>query len=122
VRGASTAFTVLLIGDIAAPLVGHFLAHTPLRLLGVWWLVVVSVIAYVVGGVRSSAPTLPWLHGAAAAAGAWLLMLPIRLALTRLGDLRAIAVDLGIAVLAGVAGGLLGAHRRSGRGAQQGPS
>jgi hypothetical membrane protein len=113
VRGASTAFTILLIGDIAAPLVGHFLAHTPLRLLGVWWLVLVSVIGYVVGGIRSAAAARPWLHGIAAAVLAWLLMLPIRLALTRLGDLDAIAVDVGIALAAGTVGGLLGAYRRS---------
>lgn len=72
VRAASTAFTVLLLGGLAAPMVASVFPAG-----GRYWLVVVALGAFAFAGSRIGTAAAPALHGATAAVGGYLLVLPI---------------------------------------------
>lgn len=73
VRAMSTGFSVLLVGELAGTLVGHFLP-----LVGSIWLVLVGPIGYVAAGTRVGTAAKPSLQGALAALGAFSLTVPLR--------------------------------------------
>lgn len=73
VRGASSGFTVLVLGELLLPLVGALSA----TLAGLW-LSLVGAAGFAVAGRRVGRARRPMLHGAAAALGALTLTLPLR--------------------------------------------
>jgi hypothetical protein len=74
VRGASTGFSVLLIGGLMAPIVG---AISPP--LGGTWLTAVAIAAFVIAARRTGVASVPALHGAVAAVMSYVLVLPLLL-------------------------------------------
>lgn len=72
VRGASTAFTLLVLGGLAAPIAGAIASP-----LAVVWLPLVAVVAFAVAGCRAASSPWPPLGGAAAALSSYLLILPL---------------------------------------------
>lgn len=72
VRGASTGFTVLVIGGLTAPLGARLMPVT-----GAVWLPLVAVVAFAVAGAKIGTAPRPPLHGAIAALAAYLLVLPL---------------------------------------------
>jgi hypothetical protein len=74
VKGASMAFSVLVIGGLATPLIASLV---PVASAGTLWVVLVSAAAFTLAGRRIGEATHPALHGAAAALGAYLLVLPL---------------------------------------------
>ncbi|MDE0775873.1 hypothetical protein [Nocardioides sp.] len=74
VRGASTGFTVLILGELLAPLAAQL--NTTLGLL---WVSMVGAAGFVVAGSRIGVASNPWLQGAITALAAFLLTVPLRL-------------------------------------------
>ena len=73
VRGASTGFSVLVIGGLLAPVVTSLLP-----LLGrTVWLPLVAILAFAVAAARIGRACRPAVHGAVAAASSYLLVLPL---------------------------------------------
>ena len=103
VRGASTGFSVLLIGGLLAPMVT--LASTVLATV---WLTGVAVVAFAVAARRSRLAGAPAVHGAVAAVFAYVLVLPLLLPFEQSRDplqisltaLTAVVVGAGVASLA----------------------
>jgi len=99
VRGASTAFSILVIGGLLAPIVG--VVAQPLALI---WLPSTSVVAFVVAGARAASVPWPPLGGAASALSGYLLVLPLVLLLNPEGrNLGQIAATAALAVVTGAA-------------------
>lgn len=73
VRGASSGFTVLVLGELLLPLAGSVSS----TLAGLW-LSLVGAAGFVIAGRRVGRARRPMLHGAAAALGALTLTLPLR--------------------------------------------
>lgn len=73
VRGASSGFTVLVLGELLLPLVG--MASPVLAGL---WLSLVGATGFVIAGRKVGRARRPLLQGAAAALGALTLTLPLR--------------------------------------------
>lgn len=72
VRGASTAFSVLVLGGLLHPVliqVAYPLAYV--------WLPLVAVVAFAVAGIRAAATTWPPLGGALSALCSYLLVIPL---------------------------------------------
>jgi hypothetical protein len=113
VRGASTGFTILVIGGFAAPLVGLVPVLGPV--LGPPWLIIVAVVAFVVAGSRIGRTPGPRLHGAAAAVTAYVLTLPL-VALSGNFQLIQIPLTLLVAIVMGGLSGHLAARRAAGPG------
>lgn len=95
VRAASTGFTVLLLGGLAAPIAAQVLGE-----VGRYWLLIVAVVAFITAGVRIGSASSPMQHGAVAAIGGYLLVLPIvfvtgGLEITQVGTTLAAAVVVG---------------------------
>lgn len=74
VRGASSGFTVLVLGELLLPLAGAVSS----TLAGLW-LSLVGATGFVLAGRRVGRARRPMLQGAAAALGALTLTLPLRL-------------------------------------------
>lgn len=109
-RGASTGFTVLVIGGLVQPLVS--LALPP---LGVVWLIVVAVAAFAIAGRRIGDASSPPLHGAVAALASYFLVVPLVYLATRSVDLQQIVLTSAVALVVGAAAGHLAGHGRSSR-------
>jgi len=107
VRGASTGFSILVIGGLLAPFVT--LVSVPAAAV---WLTGVAVVAFAVAARRSQLADVPALHGVAAAVGAYLLVLPLLLPFPQGRDVRQILLTLATAVVVGAATGALMARRR----------
>lgn len=111
VRGASTGFTVLVVGGLAGPL----MAAVPV--VGRPWLLLVAVVGFAAAGWRIGDAISPAVHGATAAVASFLLVLPLllitggRMGFAQLASYSAVA--LGMAV---VTGAVVGAVRGSRRG------
>ncbi|KAA9165978.1 hypothetical protein FPZ12_003210 [Amycolatopsis acidicola] len=105
VRGASTGFTVLVLGGLAAPLG----ALVPVA--GTVWLPVVALVAFVVAAARVGTAPRPWLHGMVAALSAYLLVLPLVL-LGGSHDVGQMGLTFLAAVLVGAGSGFLAGYRR----------
>ncbi|GAA4115863.1 hypothetical protein GCM10022215_15090 [Nocardioides fonticola] len=112
IRGASAGFTVLLFGELLAPLASQINGS-----LGLFWLSMVGAAGFVTAGSRIGTATSPWLQGAVAALLAMLLTVPLRLLVGvdsaagwyRIGVSAAFSIIVG--ALAGRGAGL--ARRRS---------
>ena len=74
VRGASTGFTVLIIGELMSPLVAGI--HP---VIGLLWLSLVGAAGFVVAGSRIGTARRTWLQGALAALAALTLTIPLRM-------------------------------------------
>lgn len=72
VRGASRGFTVLLLGGLVQPI-----ATAYLPVIGVVWLPLTALAAFVVAAWRPGNSAIPWRYGALAAIGAYLLIVPL---------------------------------------------
>lgn len=72
VRGASTSFSVLVLGGLLHPVLIQ--VAYPLAFV---WIPLVAVVAFVVAGMRAAASPWPALGGAAAALSGYLLVLPL---------------------------------------------
>jgi hypothetical protein len=106
VRGASTGFSILLIGGLLAPMAT--LVSVPVAVV---WLAGVSVVAFVVAARRSRPANAPALHGAVAAVLAYVLVLPLLLPFEQGRDVRQILLTLATAVVIGAVTGALAARR-----------
>ncbi|WP_375001806.1 hypothetical protein [Aeromicrobium sp. CTD01-1L150] len=111
VRGASAGFSVLLIGGISAPLVGFL----TMPLAGTLWLTATAALAFVVAARRIGRPKVPQLHGAVAAVGAYLLVLPLVLPFQAGRDLGQIALTLATAISVGACTSWVQDRRKNGR-------
>ncbi|SNR82151.1 hypothetical protein SAMN06265360_12136 [Haloechinothrix alba] len=99
-RGASSGFTVLVIGGLAAPVVVGVVPAA-----GMVWLPLVAVVAFVVAAARGGSHRVPAVQGATAALTAYLLVLPLVVLVTRSVDLVQIATTASTAVLVGAGAG-----------------
>lgn len=106
VRGASTGFSILLIGGLLAPL-----ATLVSPVAGALWLAGVAVLAFAIAARRSRLAEAPALHGAVAAVGAYALVLPLLLPFPQGRDVGQILLTLATAVVVGAASGSLMARR-----------
>lgn len=106
VRGASTGFSILLVGGLLAPMLT--LVST---LATAMWLAAVAVLAFAVAGRRSQRAGIPALHGVFAAVLAYVLVLPLLLPFEQGRNLGQIAQTLLTAVLVGALAGTVSARR-----------
>jgi hypothetical protein len=103
VRGASTGFSVLIIGGLLAPMVS--VAST---LAAAVWLGGVAVVAFAIAARRSRLAGAPAVHGAVAAVFSYVLVLPLLLPFEQsrepmqilLTAVTAVVVGAGVASLA----------------------
>lgn len=106
VRGASTGFSVLVIGGLLAPM-----TTLVSGLVATVWLTGVAVLAFVVAGRRSQAAVRPGVHGAAAAVLAYVLVLPLLLPFEAARSWSQVAATFATAVVVGAVTGLVAARR-----------
>ncbi len=106
VRGASTGFSVLLLGGLVAPMVT--LASTALAIV---WLTGVAVVAFAVAARRSRLAGAPAAHGAFAALFSYVLVLPLLLPFEQSRDPLQILLTAITAVVVGAGVGSLAAGR-----------
>jgi hypothetical protein len=106
VRGASTGFSVLLIGGLLAPMVG--LAST---LVATVWLTGVAVVAFAIAARRSRLAGAPAVHGAVAALFSYILVLPLLLPFEQSRDPLQILLTAATAVVVGAGCASLAAGR-----------
>jgi hypothetical protein len=110
VRGASTGFTLLIVGFYTGPM----MANVPL--IGEPWLLVVAVAAFAAAGWRIGDAVSPPMHGALAALTAYVLFVPIvflGLGRVPLDQWQLVMTPFAIAIVVGAA---VGAYRRRQRG------
>lgn len=96
VRGASAGFTVLLLGGVLDPLAA--MVVPPFAFL---WLPLVAVAGFVTAGARRGVSSSPWLQGATAAVGSYLLILPLVLIAPSGRNPLQITMTLAAAILLG---------------------
>lgn len=106
VRGASTGFSVLLIGGLLAP----FLTLVS-TVAAAGWLAAVAVVAFAVAARHSRRAGNPGLHGAVAALFAYVLVLPLLLPFEQGRDVGQIALTTVTAVVVGAASAMFMARR-----------
>lgn len=113
VRGASKGFTVLVVGELAAPLVAG-LGST----LGLLWLSLVGAAGFVTAGSSIGHARSCWLQGALAALTALSLTVPLRLlvGLDTAEQWYAVGISAGFGVVVGALAGLSAGNLRSRRG------
>ncbi|MCF7550735.1 hypothetical protein [Pseudonocardia sp. WMMC193] len=112
VRAASAGFTVLLLGGLAAPIAAQFLP-----VVGQFWLSIVAVAAFVVAGWRIGDARNAALHGACAALGSYVLVLPLVLwtaGLAAVGWGQIVGTAAVAVVVGGLTGFVVGRRRDSG--------
>lgn len=73
VHGASTGFSVLVIGGLLAPVIASLLPTLGRTV----WLPLVAILAFVVAAIRIGKACRPAVHGAVAASLSYLLVLPL---------------------------------------------
>jgi hypothetical protein len=106
VRGASTGFSVLLIGGLLAPMVT--LASTVVATV---WLTGVAVVAFAIAARRSRLAGAPAAHGAVAAVFSYVLVLPLLLPFEQSRDPIQLLLTAVTAVVVGAGCGSLAAGR-----------
>ena len=117
VRAASTGFTVLLLGGLLAPL-----AASLVPVVGQFALAIVAAAGFVVAGRGIGNARSTVLHGACAAVGSYLLVLPLVLwsSSTAGGvDVTQVVATAGTAVVVGGLAGHIAGRRRASATAQQ---
>ncbi|OLZ42939.1 hypothetical protein [Amycolatopsis keratiniphila] len=102
VRGASSGFSVLIIGGLAQPL-----AVTWVQALGYVWLPLIAVIAFIVAARKIGNASLPAAHGAVAALCSYLLALPLSLLVPTGRDPLQIGLTAATAIVVGAVVGLV---------------
>lgn len=107
VRGASSGFSVLLIGGLVAPMVG-----IAAPLLGSVWLTLTAFTAFVVAARRIGVATVPVLHGAVAAVLAYILVLPLLLPFEAGRNVPQILLTFATAISVGACTGWIQSRRR----------
>lgn len=106
VKGASLAFSVLVIGGLSAPL------GSTIPVIGPAWLIITAVIAFVVAGYRIGEAIDPRVQGAGAAVAGYLLVLPlVVLGTGGLDPVQLILTLVTAVVMGGLAGHLAGRSR-----------
>ncbi len=106
VRGASTGFSVLLIGGLLAPFLTLVSA-----VAAAGWLAAVAVVAFAVAARHSRRAGNPALHGAVAALFAYVLVLPLLLPFEQGRDVGQIALTTATAVAVGAVSAMFMARR-----------
>ena len=109
VRAASTGLSVLLLGGLMTPL------GQTVPVLGPFWLLLVSVVAFAAAGSRVGDAGLPHVHGGCAAFGSFLLVLPLVFWFPPAGtglEPAQIVSAAGAAVVVGTAAGYVAGRRR----------
>ncbi|WP_214366572.1 hypothetical protein [Pseudonocardia sp. H11422] len=112
VRAASTGFTILLLGGLLTPI-----AATYLPVIGRFWLLVTAVVAFAVAGRRIGTAAVPALHGACAALGSYILVLPLVLWMPGQAagvDVEQLVSSAGMAAGVGAIAGAIAGRRRDG--------
>ena len=106
--GASTGFSILLLGSLAAPIAAALLPG-----LGSAWNALVAAAAFSVAGVRIGNARAPALHGALAALSSYLLMMPL-VVFTAVQQVRTgpVGMTLAGAVAVGAATGFVNGKKR----------
>ncbi|MDT7704448.1 MAG: hypothetical protein QOG20_55 [Pseudonocardiales bacterium] len=107
-RGASTAFSILVVGGLAQPVVG-----TVAPPVGAVWLIIVAVLAFAVAGCRIGDAGLPIAHGAATAVFGYLFVLPLVVFAAHGIDAGQVVGTAAVAVVVGGAAGWLAGQARS---------
>lgn len=110
VRAASAGFTVLLLGGLLAPIAATYIPY-----VGQVWLSLVAVAAFAMAGSRIGQARAPHLHGACAALGSYLLVLPLVVWFTSgtegVGVVQILATAVAAVAIGGLAGLLAGRRR-----------
>ena len=106
VRGASTGFSVLVIGGLLGPMTT--LVSTAFATV---WLTGVAVVAFVVAARRSQDAGSPARHGMVAALLAYVLVLPLLLPFEAARNWPQIALTAVTAVVVGAVTGVVAARR-----------
>ncbi|GAA2536742.1 hypothetical protein [Pseudonocardia abyssalis] len=110
VRAASTGLTVLLLGGLMTPI-----AQAYLPVVGQFWLLLVSVVAFAAAGSQVGDAELAPVHGACAALGSFLLVLPLVFWFPPAGaglDFAQIVSAAGAALVVGALAGHVAGRRR----------
>lgn len=107
-RGASSGFSVLLIGGLIAPMVG-----IAAPVLGAIWLTLTAVVAFVVAARKIGLAASPALHGAVAAVFAYVLVLPLLLPFEAGRNVPQILLTLTTAVSVGACTGWVQSRRQT---------
>ncbi|NBH07496.1 hypothetical protein [Amycolatopsis sp. SID8362] len=102
VRGAAVGFSVLIVGGLVRPVVRSWAP-----VLGIWWIPLVTVVAFAVASCRIGKAALPAVHGAVAALCSYLLAFPFSLFVPAGRDPVQILLIALIAVLTGSLVGFL---------------
>ena len=106
VRGASSGFSILVVGGLLAPITtlvsGPFAAA---------WLAGVAVVAFAVAARRSQRAGAPAVHGAVAAVIAYVLVLPLLLPFEQGRNLPQILLTVATAVVVGAITGAVASRR-----------
>lgn len=106
VRGASTGFSILVIGGLMSPLTTLIS-----DMVATVWVTGVAVLAFAVAARRSRLAAVPAAHGAAAAVFAYVLVLPLLLPFEQARNPEQIGMTFLAAVVVGSAAGSLAARR-----------
>ncbi|UUV28628.1 hypothetical protein NQK81_28050 [Amycolatopsis roodepoortensis] len=109
VRGASTGFSILVIGGLAQPL-----AVMVVPVLGGVWLPLVALAAFAVASRRIGTASLPAVHGAVAALCSYILALPLSLLVPAGRDPVQIGLTAATAVVVGAVVGFVRSRRKRG--------
>ena len=110
VRAASTGLSVLLLGGLMTPI-----AQAYLPVVGQFWLLLVSVAAFATAGSQVGDAELTHVHGACAALGSFLLVLPLVFWYPPAGaglDFAQIVSAAGAALVVGALAGHVAGRRR----------
>ena len=108
IRGASTGFTILIIGGLLAPM--WTLVSTVVA--GIW-LAAVAIGAFAVAARLSQAAGNPPVHGVVAAVTSYVLVLPLLLPFEEGRNVPQIIATFATAIVVGALAGWLAAGRRT---------
>lgn len=112
-RGASSGFSVLMIGGLMAPIVA---VKAPS--IAAVWLTATAVIAFVVAAWRPHRASSPAIHGCVAALASYILVLPLILPFKQGRDPWQIGLTTLTAVVVGAMACMIGTEVRRRRAAQ----
>lgn len=107
VKGASTGFTVLVVGGLSAPIMSR------VPVIGVAWLIITAGVAFVVAGSRIGDALSPAVHGAATAMAAYLLALPLVVLASGTIDLQQVLLTSITSIVVGAIAGATAARLRT---------
>ncbi len=106
-RGVSSGFMILVFGGLIQPVVTAFVP-----VIGMFWLILVAVTAFAFAGYRVGlACPNPPLHGAGAAVGSYLLVVPLMFLQGTFDPLYTVFSFVAAAVVGGAAGRIAGRSR-----------